>query len=139
MLNSMKKKYIIHEFQEMDVALLGILLNEELSYQNQPKAVFLEHLETLFDTFKNEGDTKLLLNPGHCKGCNKGCAGYQFIGNHSKLFTTFIFEETEHDYKDIYYCARFTPIKIIDNLNAKVYFDLEEETLPGDDESNLPF
>lgn len=89
--------------------MLELLLNDGQEYQNYSKEFFLMNLTKFFDLFKAEGDTYLRAISGFCDNCNKGCSGFHFTGNNSNYFTTFVFDESEHDFTDIYYCSIFKP------------------------------
>lgn len=109
-MNTNKKELIIESFQKMDSAMLEILLDDNKTYQDAAKDMFLEKLNKAFSEFKEKGDTFLFSYKGFCNSneCNnKGCSGYSFVGNNSKNYIDFIFQETENEINDIFHCNGF--------------------------------
>lgn len=105
-----KKQLILQSFEKMDINMLHVLLNDDITFQDASKETFLSKLEVVFSKLKAEGDSCLQLHKGFCKSdaCdNKGCKGFSFIGNKSNYYIDLIFTETEDDFTDIYYCHEF--------------------------------
>lgn len=105
-----KKESIIESFQKMDWDMLAVFLDNNKTYQNATKEVFLEKLNAAFSELKENGDTFLLPHKGFCnfdKCPNKGCKGYSFVGNMSNKHIDLIFDELEDNIKDIYHCNDF--------------------------------
>jgi len=125
-----KKPFILKAIATMDVSLLEVLLEDYKTYQDAPKDIFIEKLKVAFDEFKAKNDTELLPHKGKCNGTgceNKGCSGFSFVGNISKMHLDLIFEETDNNYKDICKCSEFKTDVKIKKLNGKVYLDIEED------------
>ncbi|MBN2894048.1 MAG: hypothetical protein JXL97_19415, partial [Bacteroidales bacterium] len=88
-------KSILHSFTQMKIHQLRYLLKDEYTYQETTKEIFLNEVESIFEAYRNSGDTELLLYPGVCnsKTCgNCGKMGYRFVGNFSKNHMDLIFE-----------------------------------------------
>lgn len=125
-----QKDLIIDGFRKMDISLLEILLDDNLTYQNVSKALFLKKINAIFNTLKTKGDTFLISFRGVCVGCeSKGCGGYTFVGNHSRTSLDLVFEEDIEKFTDIYSCNDFsTKDKMIDtNEKLSIYFSLKEK------------
>ena len=102
-----KKEAIIQYFSSMDLGMLELLLDENRTYQDASKEIFLEKVGSAFEEFKSNGDTYLTPAKGKCDSTscnNNGCSGFAFIGNNSNKSLPLIFEENESDYVDIYFC-----------------------------------
>jgi hypothetical protein len=105
-----KKELIIKGFQYMDCDMLDILLEDNKTYQDATKKVFIEKINEAFSKLKKFGDTFLIPYQGFCnyQACNnRGCRGYSFVGNKSNKHIDLIFEELDNDVNDIYHCNGF--------------------------------
>ena len=105
-----KLQLIIENLEKMDLSMLDVLLDENKTYQDARKEVFLKKIEEIFSKLKAKGDTRLESFKGFCNSnecSNKGCKGYSFVGNKSKSHIDLIFEETGADVNDIYDCFGF--------------------------------
>lgn len=123
---------ILQAISSMDMDRLQFYLNEEYSYQDAPKEVFLRELEKLFDEHKKLGDTELLIYEGKCAGrgcenCNKN--GFRFIGNHSRNYLDLIFTVEGDDVKDIFECLRFKTTEYHEELQSKSSIDINTDDL----------
>jgi len=127
-----KAGLIIKAFAEMNSAALEILLDDDKTYQNATKEVFLEKVEELFLAYKNSGDAYLISYPGKCGAkcslCeNCGKTGYRFVGNDSNNYIDFIFEIGHETVSDIYDCSRFETTETIENLASQASLDFDED------------
>lgn len=98
---------IMKYLSEMDSDMLSEVLNNDITYQEAHKEVFVEKLNDAFNKFKREKDTSLTPFPGICvsKECtNTGCKGYSFVGNISGATLDLILEEKNGEVHDIYHC-----------------------------------
>ena len=87
---------ILKYMSEMDIEMLSLILDENKTYQDATKDVFLNKLKGAFETFKNEKDQKLNYYPGVCNSSectNTGCKGYTFVGDTSGASLDLIFDE----------------------------------------------
>jgi hypothetical protein len=136
-----KKELIIKSFQNMDINLLDVLLEDDKTYQDATKEVFIEKLNETFSILKKSGDTFLLPYVGYCNSddCdNKGCKGYSFVGNHSKNHIDLIFDETDDNVNDIYHCNEFETNEAIAEKENLIYIDIKEDE-KADFEPSLDF
>jgi len=122
---------ILKYFTEMRIDLLRLVLKEEYLYQDTTKEIFLNKLESLFVSYVNVGDTKLLIYPGECAGkeCdNCGKRGYRFVGDYSRNYVDFIFIIEGDDIKDIFSCSVFQTKSVLEDIGEKdsFYFNLDD-------------
>jgi hypothetical protein len=125
-----KKEFIIGSFQKMDWNMLDILLDENKTYQDAKKDVFLEKIEEAFSILKRHDDTILLPYEGFCNSeecSNKGCKGYSFVGNNSKQHIDLIFEELDDDINDIYHCSHFKTNDISVETENLIAIDIKND------------
>ena len=99
--------------------MLELLLDDNKTYQEATKEIFLEKLKCAFEEFRSNGDTYLSPVKGNCdsNSCNFGCSGFGFLGNNSNKRLPLIFEENESDYIDIYFCSIFKTSEYYDVAN----------------------
>ncbi|MBL0261019.1 MAG: hypothetical protein IPQ10_08120 [Saprospiraceae bacterium] len=129
-MNKNKKELIIESFQKMDLNMLDILLDENRTYQDATKEVFLEKLNIVFSKLKNNGDTLLSTYEGFCNSdaChNKSCKGYSFVGNKSKKHIDLIFEELDNDVKDICHCNGFKTYETFVETENLIMIDVKND------------
>ena len=105
-----KKETIVKAITEMDIVSLRLILDENLTYQDASKEMFLSKLKEIFDEFKISNDT-LQSHSGKCgsKDCsNHNKNGMLFCGRNSgKHFNLIIEEDGNQNVKDLYYCNVF--------------------------------
>ena len=136
-MNESKKELIIESFEKMDLNMLEVLLDENNSYQEATKEVFLNKIEEIFTKLKTKGDTRLDSYKGFCNSdecCNKGCKGFSFVGNISKNHIDLIFEESDDDVNDVYSCSDFETfdksLKKGNTINIIIMQDEEANFIP---------
>ncbi len=120
------KQLIINAIKEMDIKKLELLLDNNRSYMDVPKALFLEKLKQQFDYSKQIevfSFDKVLL--GICNSCNKGCDAYTFLTKDNNALDLF-FEEKDGQVSDIYLCKNLKNEKNI-LPKYKMYFDFYED------------
>jgi hypothetical protein len=115
---------LVNAISEMDSKALELILEDNVSYQDTTKTIFLEKLDEVFKEFKKE-DNKLIAYQGKCNSSecsNKNKNGISFVGNKSGRYINFIIEENENGTaKDLYTCNDFcTNDKIIDENKRKI-------------------
>jgi len=77
---------VVYFFTKMDSEMISSLLDDQLTYQDYSKHLFVRKLGDLFFEFSQLGDFLLLVEKGECYGCSCGLSGYSFIGNKSRSF-----------------------------------------------------
>ena len=94
----------------MDIEALELILEDDVSYQETTKTIFLNKLNELFLEFKKE-DSKLIPYKGKCisEECsNKNMNGISFVGNNSGRFINLIVDHNENfTISDIFTCHIF--------------------------------
>ena len=132
------KTNLVSAISEMDIKALELILEDNISYQDTTKTIFLEKLDEVFNEFKKE-DNKLIAYQGKCNSdecTNKNKNGISFVGNKSGRYINFVIEENENGTaKDLYTCYDFcTDDKIIDEnkrkLDISVYKDEKVNFIP---------
>jgi hypothetical protein len=105
-----KKEAIIKAITEMDLESLNLILDENLTYQDASKEMFLNKLNEIFEELKKSNDT-LQSHSGKCgsKDCsNHDKNGVLFCGRNSgKHFNLIIEEDENENVNDLYYCNVF--------------------------------
>ena len=93
-------------FSQMDIEMLGDILDENITYQKFPKDYFLEKLQTAFNQFEKAGDKYLTMHYGLCRKCSEGCRGVTFLGKNGHYIDVLFLAEGGI-IKDIYECTSF--------------------------------
>jgi hypothetical protein len=127
---------LIKAIQKLDLEMFKeFYLNVE-DYKHSRKLYFLRDLELAFSKFRKLGDTVIVPNLGSCGGCNKGCYGYQFVGNNSKNYFDLVFEKEADKIKGIKECSELKVINKVQELKNKIYLhDFNNPSSPN----NVPF
>jgi len=100
-----KKETILKAITEMDINLLDIVLEDNISYMDVPKVLFLEKLEMEFQTLKKQGITNFdKVYKGTCNKCYKGCAGFTFLTKNLD-YLDLLFLEKDNEIVDIFRCS----------------------------------
>lgn len=121
---------ILTAFSQMDIEKLHLLLNDDYSYQDTTKEIFLEKIKEIFDTHRNSGDTELRYYKGKCNSneCeNCGTGGYRFVGNSSKNYLDLLFVQQGDDVKDIFNCGNFKSDEETGDLNNSDYISINRD------------
>ncbi|CAM3774564.1 hypothetical protein FLGE108171_14585 [Flavobacterium gelidilacus] len=122
---------LIAAISNMDLEAIAKVLDDEGTYQDTTKTIYLEKLREGFDQFR-KGDDFLIPYEGGCisEECNnKTKKGVAFVGNNTGRHLTLIIELFEKEtIKDIYHCYSFCPNNFeLDenarNINCRVYSD----------------
>ena len=130
---------LINAISEMDCKAIELILEDNVSYQDTTKSIFLQKLKEVFKDFQKE-DNKLIPYEGKCnsdKCSNKNKKGIAFVGNKSRRYINFIIEQNEDStVKDIYTCSGFfTNENVIDEnkrkLDISVYNDEKVNFTPS--------
>jgi len=143
---------VIHFICEMDVEMVATLLDDQRTYQDFSKSLFIRKLGDLFFEFEQLGDTQLLLDRGQCYGCSCGSSGYSFVGNKSMAYIDIVFiRDEDQKVTDIYECDDFLnkspKLRKRNRLFLDKYVDFEmeddEDDFFGDnpmrDDDDMPF
>jgi hypothetical protein len=81
-------------------------------------------LKGAFERFKEAGNKRLYRESGECKGCNKGCKGFAFIGDLDGSHIELVIEKSNDRVKDIYYCNIFS--YLAESSGPRIQLDTNE-------------
>ena len=100
---------ILYFLQRLDIDMVSIILQDNRTYQNFAKPLFIMKLEDALDEFIEAGDTYLNRYDGVCnsKTCNFNCKGFSFVGNNSANYFDLIIDVKDGVVLDIYECFSF--------------------------------
>lgn len=125
---------VVHFFTKMDVEMVSTLLEDNITYQDYNKSLFIRKLGDLFFEFSQLGDFLLLVEKGECYGCSCGVSGYTFVGNKSRSYIDIVFvSDSEGNISDIYECGEFFNKRAKVSKKNRLYldkyidFELEDE------------
>ena len=100
---------VIYFFQRLDIDMVSDILEDNRTYQDFEKPLFIHKLGNAFDEFVKAGDTFLQCHTGFCnsKLCNYKCNGLSFTGNFSGNYLDMIIETKDGVVQDMYECSEF--------------------------------
>jgi len=100
---------LLYFLQRLDIDMVSSVLEDNRTYQNFVKHLFIKKLEDALDEFIEAGDTYLNRYKGSCnsKSCNYNCKGYSFVGNNSGNYFDLIIDVKDGVVNDIYECFSF--------------------------------
>ena len=100
---------VIYFFQRLDIDMVSDILEDNRTYQDFEKPLFVHKLGNAFDEFRKAGDTFLQCYRGFCnsKLCNYKCNGFSFTGNFSGNYLDMIIEIKDGIVQDMYECSEF--------------------------------
>ncbi len=100
---------VLYFLQRLDIAMVSGVLDDNLTYQNFAKPLFIKKLDYALDEFIESGDTYLNRYKGSCnsKSCNYKCKGNSFVGNNSGNYFDLIIDVKDGVVNDIYECFSF--------------------------------
>lgn len=116
---------VVYFIERMDIEMINEILEDHLTYQDFPKAMFIHKLDVAFDEFKAAGNDSLNTCKGMCDSikCSYGCPGFRFVGNHSTDYFELIFIHKEGQIEDIYECVDFKAKRDIKHLGKRIEID----------------
>lgn len=117
---------IKHFIKEMDIEMVDAFLDDDKTYQDFQKYLFISKLQHVFEKFADLGDTHLLAIDGSCNYCDKTKTGFTFIGNYSNNYMHIIFDNAGGKINDLYECSDFKNKNSKLNLNERIYLDNKE-------------
>lgn len=119
-----EKQQLIEAFKMLDFKMLNTLLDDNLSYMDVPKKLFLERLSQQITKYENLNAYENV-TVGICGTCNKGWKAYKFSSNECPSLNLF-FEEKDNKVSDIYICNDLNIVVPNDN-DWNIYFKFYEE------------
>jgi hypothetical protein len=136
---------LVNAISEMDSKALELILEDNVSYQETTKTIFLQKLQEVFKDFQKE-DNNLIPYEGKCNSdecTNKNKKGIAFVGNKSGRYINFIIKENEDgSLKNIYNCCNVcTDRGVIDEnkrqLGLTIYDDEKVTFVPSSSYDDL--
>jgi hypothetical protein len=116
--------------EKMDIEMIDASLDNNKSYQNFKKPIFISKLQVAFEQFKAQGDTYLIPYKGYCNFCNKTRPGFTFKGNKSKNYMSIIFKESNGVIDDLFECSRFKRKQSNFKLKERICIEEFDENTP---------
>ena len=130
------KTQIIQAIKNFDINKLNTLLDDERSYMDVSKSLFLKTLEKKFESAQKNGCNSFDdVFFGICESCNKGCEGMTFYSN-SGYYLDIYMEDENETVNDIYVCNKllnFTNLKKTHDLGFNFKLDQEVRFSPDND------
>lgn len=120
---------IQHFIEKMDIEMVDAFLDNDKTYQDFEKYLFISKLQKAIENFANLGDTHLISCDGSCNSCDKTKTSFTFIGNNSKNYMSIVFDTADNKINDLYECSDFKNMQTNLNLKERIYID-NELTLP---------
>jgi len=101
------KHHFIKAFKEMNIQVIDLILEDNNSYLDAPKDLFINTLNDKFEQLKRKGVSQFdKVIEGTCEKCFVGCPGYSFMTKNDDYFDLLI--EMEGDkISDITQCTQF--------------------------------
>jgi hypothetical protein len=101
---------VIYYIQEMDIDMVDLILDKDITLQDLPKQDFMDKLNHVMEQFRQHKNTRLQSYPGFCSSdrCPNACSGGQvFVGNRSGHYMNLIFDVKMGNVSDLYECEDF--------------------------------
>jgi len=119
-----EKQQLIQAFKRLDFGALENLLDDNRSYMDVSKDLFLSTFKENIDKSKNLNSYEKVID-GTCCSCNKGCKTYKFMAKGFPSLNLF-FEEKNEKVTDIYLCNALN-VEIPDENYGDIDFRFYEE------------
>ncbi len=100
---------ILYFLQRLDIEMVSDILDDNRTYQDFKKYIFIHKLGNALSEFIAASDTFLNCYSGFCNAeiCNFKCSGFSFIGNNSKNYLNLIIDIKDGIVFDMYECSSF--------------------------------
>lgn len=119
-----EKQLLIQAFQSLDFEKLHYLLDDNKSYMDVSKDLFLSRLKEKINQYSDLKSYEEVIE-GICDFCNKGCKAYKFKAEGCPSLSLF-FEEKNDAVTDIYLCNSLL-LERSDEDSWPIYFEFYEE------------
>lgn len=119
---------VLYFLQHLDIDMVNSVLEENRTYQDFEKPIFIHKLGNALAEFLEAGDTFLNSYSGFCNSvtCNFKSKGFTFIGNNSDNYFDLIIDIREGIVYDIYECSIFKCLTSGINKNTRIEIDKSE-------------
>lgn len=116
---------IVYFMAKLDAEMIDDLLENDKTYQDFPKHVFMHKLMLAFEQFEEQQQNELKTYKGWCSGCSIGCSGYTFLAKNG-MYMDVLFKTNGNEIEDIYQCYSLVNEnrKIKKNKKKSVRIDL---------------
>ncbi len=118
----------------MNIDAINLILDDNRSYFDAPKDLFIETLNKQFEYQKFQGVSQFeKVEKGICQKCFVGCFGYSFLTKNND-YLDIIIEEEEGRIIDLTQCTKFkNDVEVLKNKQIYLYFkkDLRTSYLPS--------
>ncbi len=116
---------ILYFLQRLDIDMVDDILDNNRTYQDFEKPLFIHKLGNAFNKFLEAGDTFLNCYSGFCnsKLCNYRCRGFSFIGNNSNFYMDLIIDVKDGIVHDMYECSDFKQLESIIKKSKRIRID----------------
>lgn len=117
---------VFYFLERLDSNMLNLILDENLTYQDYDKKVFVKKLSYAFDELLSRGNTYLNRFEGNCTSnvcTNIHCQGFSFVGNSSQDYMDLILEIKNNKVTDIFECSTFINSDTAILKKEKIYID----------------
>lgn len=122
---------VIYFIAHLDIEMVSSFLDDDKTYQDFPKYLFISKLIKAFEQFEKSGDSLLSIHKGGCAGCSKGCRGFTFFGRKGDYMDIlFLMEGAE--IKDIYECSNFVNDNEVPNKLNNIQIDPSDQSFYND-------
>lgn len=102
-----QKEQVIEAIKNFDIRALDELLDNDITYMNVSKELFITTLNNQFDLARENGCLKFdEVFSGVCQTCNKGCDAITFLSDSGYFLDLYI--EGNSEVKDMYVCRNAT-------------------------------
>jgi len=116
------EEVLVEAIRRLDIEMFKEFCVHVEEFNENKDSRFVNGLRKAFEKFRGYGDTQLESNLGYCKGCNKDCYGYLFVGNKSKNFINIVFEKDRQKIKGMVECTKFEVLNKNEELNERIHF-----------------
>ncbi len=113
---------VVYFIAHLDIEMVSSFLDDDKTYQDFPKYLFISKLIKALEQFENAGDKVLSLHKGGCAGCSRGCKGFTFLGKQGHYMDVLFLTEG-NELKDIYECSNFANDEHVSDKLTQVEID----------------